>query len=133
VWTGTEMLVWGGNDWLFLGDLDDGARYNPVSDSWTPINPPGAPTPRMAQGVWTGSELLLWGGTSDRSGGRYNPATNAWRPTSVVNAPEQRIGGRWSTVWTGTEMIIWGGIVETQRGARYCVGPVDALFANGFE
>ncbi len=39
VWTGTEMIVWGGNDWLFLGDLGDGARYNPATDSWTPIDP----------------------------------------------------------------------------------------------
>jgi N-acetylneuraminic acid mutarotase len=133
VWTGTEMIVWGGYEWLFLGDLGDGARYNPATDSWTPTNPIGAPTPRVAQGVWTGSELLLWGGTANSSGGRYDPATDAWRPTTQVNAPETRIGGRWSTVWTGEEMIIWGGIIETQRGSRYCVGPRIVLFADDFE
>jgi len=133
VWTGSEMLVWGGNDWLFLGDLGDGARYDPATDSWTPMSLLGAPTPRVAQGVWTGSELLLWGGTSDSSGGRYDPATDSWRPTSLVNAPEQRVGGRWSTVWTGAEMIIWGGIIETQRGSRYCAAPVGWIFGDGFE
>ncbi len=132
VWTGTEMLVWGGNDWLFLGDLGDGARYNPATDSWTTINPLGAPTPRIAQGVWTGSELLLWGGANDSSGGRYDPATNSWRPTTFVDAPPVRMGGRWSTVWTGSEMIIWGGIIETQQGSRYCAALLSAIFVDGF-
>lgn len=133
VWTGREMLVWGGNEWLFKGDLGDGARYNPVTDSWTPISLVGAPTPRIAQGVWTGKELVLWGGTSDRSGGRYDPVSNTWRPTTLLNAPDSRVGGRWSTIWTGAEMIIWGGIVETQRGSRYCAAPAISIFRAGFE
>src|SRR5438876_470989 len=29
VWTGSEMIVWGGNE------LNTGARYNPSTDSWT--------------------------------------------------------------------------------------------------
>ena len=132
VWTGTEMLVWGGNEWLFLGDLGDGARYNPATDSWTPMSLLGAPTPRIAQGVWTGSELLLWGGVDDASGGRYDPATNSWRPTTLVNVPTVRAGGRWSTVWTGTEMILWGGIIETQQGSRYCAASLNLIFADGF-
>ncbi|MBP9147008.1 MAG: hypothetical protein KBI44_21230 [Thermoanaerobaculia bacterium] len=132
VWTGSEMLVWGGNEWLFLGDLGDGARYNPATDSWTPMNLLGAPTPRITQGVWTGSELLLWGGTFDRTGGRYDPATDAWQPTTLAGVPDSRIGGRWSTVWTGTEMIIWGGIIETQRGARYCAASLTGIFIDGF-
>ena len=39
VWTGSEMIVWGG---LALGPwyLNTGARYNPSTDSWTPTNVP---------------------------------------------------------------------------------------------
>ena len=37
VWTGTEMIVWGGADWWYLGD---GARYCVASCSATP--PSGA-------------------------------------------------------------------------------------------
>jgi hypothetical protein len=128
------MIVWGGNDWLFLGDLNDGARYAPTTDSWTPTSLLGAPTPRIAQGVWTGSELVLWGGENDSSGGRYDPLTDSWRPTTLVDAPQVRAGGRWSTVWTGNEMIIWGGINDTQQGSRYCAVPSGGdLFADGFE
>jgi N-acetylneuraminic acid mutarotase len=124
VWTGTEMLVWGGNEWLFKGDLGDGARYNPLTDSWTPINPVGAPTPRIAQGVWTGSELLLWGGTNDRSGGRYNPLQR--RPdrmhlTCVV-------GGCWST---SGPVKAFGGVIET-HAAVACASPGLAIFSTGF-
>ena len=41
VWTGAEMLVWGGNsDPSSLGGdktaLADGARYSPATDSWAP-------------------------------------------------------------------------------------------------
>ncbi|MDQ1347694.1 MAG: hypothetical protein QG573_1067, partial [Acidobacteriota bacterium] len=106
---------------------------NPATDSWTPTNMVGAPTPRITQGVWTGSELLLWGGADDSSGGRYDPATNSWRPTTLVNVPPVRMMGRWSTVWTGTEMIIWGGLIETQQGSRYCADSLNAIFADGFE
>jgi len=119
-WTGTEMIVWGGYDWLFIGDLGDGARYNPVTDTWVPTSPLGAPSPRIAQGVWTGRDLVLWGGANDASGGRYSPATDSWRATTLAGTPEVLWGGRWSTVWTGYQMIVWGGMGPTQRGALYC-------------
>ncbi len=133
VWTGTEMIVWGGNDWLFLGDLGDGARYNPLTDTWIPTTLVGAPTPRISQGVWTGSELVLWGGAGDSTGARYDPVTDSWRPTTLVDAPGVRPGGRWSTIWTGSEMIIWGGANNTQQGSRYCAAPVGWIFGDGFE
>jgi hypothetical protein len=133
VWTGTEMIVWGGYEWLFLGDLGDGARYDPATDSWTPTSLIGAPTPRVAQGVWTGSELLLWGGANDSSGGRYDPVTDSWRPTTLAGAPQALWGGRWSRVWTGDQMIVWGGMGPTQKGGLYCVAPANGIFSDGFE
>ncbi len=61
VWTGTEMLVWGGSS--TRGSTSDGARYNPATNAWTRISPKGAPGPRFSPvGVWTGSRLLVWGG-----------------------------------------------------------------------
>jgi N-acetylneuraminic acid mutarotase len=120
VWDGQEMIVWGGYDWLFGQYFNDGARYDPVGDSWTPTTLSGAPSPRVAQGVWTDSELLLWGGANDSSGGRYDPVDDSWRATTRVGAPQVLWGGRWSTVWTGDQMIVWGGMGPTQRGGLYC-------------
>ncbi len=125
VWTGTEMIVWGG-----LADgygLNRGGRYNPATDTWMPTST-GASVPEARWGhaaVWTGTEMIVWGGSSDVDfpslGGRYNPTTDTWRPTSTgANLPEPR----WDPigVWTGTEMIVWGGMdgmEELNTGGRY--------------
>src|ERR1043166_4396113 len=33
VWTGSEMIIWGGDGSNF--QVNTGARYNPITDSWT--------------------------------------------------------------------------------------------------
>ena len=110
VWTGSEMIIWGGNGsgWL----LSTGGRYVPTTDSWTPTSNTNAPTARTDHtAVWTGTEMILWGGWdgSDyvNTGGRYNPSTDNWTATTTINAPAGR-GGH-AAVWTGKEMIIWSG------------------------
>ena len=117
IWTGTEMVVWGG----FSGTssfqaLNDGAKYDPQTDTWTPISSAAAPSARLHHtAVWTGTEMIVWGGFSClacanaelATGARYNPATNVWTATSVTNAPSPR--GNHAAVWTGTRMLVWGG------------------------
>src|SRR6266705_2271473 len=57
VWTGSEMIVWGG--YFYDGSLhwlNTGGRYNPSTDSWTATNTTGAPTGREDHtAVWTGT------------------------------------------------------------------------------
>jgi N-acetylneuraminic acid mutarotase len=124
VWTGSEMIVWGGGDNTDF--LNTGGRYNPTADTWTPTNTTNAPTARVHHSaVWSGSEMIVWGGynyTTLRmnSGGRYNPGTDSWTATSTINAPE----ARWehNAEWTGSEMIVWGGTNNTiylNTGGRY--------------
>src|SRR6185369_2418588 len=37
VWTGNEMLVWGGRSSFYdQNHYNDGARYNPLTDTWSP-------------------------------------------------------------------------------------------------
>jgi hypothetical protein len=43
VWTGSEMIVWGGVDQSVVG-LDTGGKYNPSTDSWTPTSMVNVPT-----------------------------------------------------------------------------------------
>src|SRR5206468_6725062 len=58
VWTGNEMLVWGGLG--PTGRLGDGSRYNPETDVWRPMSTVGAPSVRGEQvAVWTGSEMVI--------------------------------------------------------------------------
>jgi hypothetical protein len=66
VWTGTEMIVWGGYNG---SNLNTGGRYNPSTDSWTATSTANAPSLRYGHtAVWTGSEMIVWGGSSIREG-----------------------------------------------------------------
>jgi alpha-tubulin suppressor-like RCC1 family protein/fibronectin type 3 domain-containing protein len=108
VWTGAEMIVWGG---MSNNAYNTGGRYNPVTDTWVPTSTssscPSARTSHTA--VWTGTEMIVWGGGSN-TGGRYNPLTDSWIPTSTgINCPDYRSFFH-VAVWTGKEMIIWGGM-----------------------
>jgi N-acetylneuraminic acid mutarotase len=133
VWTGNEVLLWGGqygNNYPV-----GGGRYNPSSDSWTAMSTNGAPAGRSFHTtVWTGSEMIVWGGLNQAGppnytttyygdGARYNPTTDTWSPLSASGAPSPRFED--TAVWTGNEMIIWGGRISTPSnryyndGARY--------------
>ena len=76
VWTGTEMIVWGG---IAAGvETDTGARYDPSGDTWTSISTTGAPSARTDHtAVWTGTEMIVWGGIAagveTDTGARYEP------------------------------------------------------------
>ena len=112
VWTGSEMIVWGGLDFP-SGFLNTGGKYNPSSDSWTATSTTKAPTGRyLHTAVWTGSKMIVWGGLNGfggylNTGGRYNPSTDSWTATSISDVPVAREFH--TAVWTGSEMIIWGG------------------------
>src|SRR5262249_30229996 len=111
VWTGSEMIVWGGTD--SNGALNTGGRYDPVTDSWTAITTIGAPCARTGfSTVWTGNEMIVWGGFTNgvllNDGGRYNPLNNTWTTIPTDGAPSGRFYHR--AVWTGSEMIVWSGI-----------------------
>jgi N-acetylneuraminic acid mutarotase len=122
VWTGSEMIVWGGGD--VNSSFNSGGRYNPSTDSWTATSTTNAPSARQGHtAVWTGSEMIVWGGYNGgflNTGGRYNPSTDSWTATSTTNAPAAR--GYHTAVWTGSEMIVWGGYDGTNvlnTGGRY--------------
>src|SRR5262245_3588377 len=113
VWTGSEMIVWGGGRESVIGTWI-AARYDPTTDDWRPLPSATIRTHQHHTAVWTGTEMIVWGGqeydpTFQRNTGpRYNPATNTWSPTSTgTNVPTPRFDH--TAVWTGTEMIVWGG------------------------
>ena len=124
VWTGSEMIVWGGYDGSNYWNT--GGRYNPGTDGWTATSTNDAPAGReLHTAVWTGSEMIVWGGTdvtnNVRTGGRYDPGTDGWIATTTIEAPTVR--SYHTAVWTGSEMIVWGGLGPpsfTNTGGRYC-------------
>src|SRR5437764_12591161 len=48
VWTGSEMIVWGGDNCLLACDVNTGGRYNPSTDSWTATSTTNAPDGRQS-------------------------------------------------------------------------------------
>jgi len=126
IWTGSEMIVWGGYQWGSFY-LATGGRYNPVLDTWTETNKTGAPIARGGHtAIWTGTEMIIWGGATtptaqERTGGRYNPSLDSWVATNTadVDCPSVRTGH--TAVWTGTEMVVFGGYntVYLNTGGRY--------------
>jgi N-acetylneuraminic acid mutarotase len=121
IWTGSEMIVWGGA--TNSGYSNTGGRYNPGANSWTVVSGTNAPSGRSDHtAVWTGSEMIVWGGydgSNLNSGGRYNPSTDTWTATSTTNAPSGRPFA--TAIWTGSEMIVWGGNdgSDLNSGGRY--------------
>lgn len=108
VWTGQEMVVFGGQT---TNDppseiFDDGAAYDPATDSWRPL-------PRLdGQGiskhvaVWTGTQMLAVGGVGDETSTRaYDPEANRW--TRLADAPFPVHTDFSGSAWVGSELAVW--------------------------
>ncbi len=112
VWTGTEMIVWGG---FIVGRfVNNGARYKPATDTWDTIatNPAFDSLANVLAVFWTGNRMIAIGsklinGTYTHIGRKFNPAKNTWEAISMANAPA--IYADCAYTWTGTELLIFGG------------------------
>ncbi len=127
VWTGQEMIVWGGGATggpAGASITNEGGRYDPLTDTWTPTSIASAPSPRLDHvAVWAGSSMLVWGGYDGAllgDGARYDPESDTWTPISAVDAPAPR--RKHVAVWTESVMVVWGGAgpgTGLNTGGRY--------------
>lgn len=133
-WTGTEMLVWGGNPGnptpYGKNEFTDGALYNPVTERWRPMATFPLHGRFAAAVVWTGELLVVWGGARAEhgddppplaDGAAYDPDTNRWS-----RLPDAPIAGRLfplAAAVDGDVLISWGftgpGSPPAFDGARY--------------
>jgi hypothetical protein len=118
VWTGTELLIWGGRQFFSGTEANGGARYDPLTDTWTTISDVNAPMARWQhRAVWNGSQMIIWGGQINdngaislvKEGAIYHPATDVWSALPAQNAPDpsQQSYLPSSVVWTGADMFVW--------------------------
>lgn len=119
IWTGSQIIIWGGRNGATY--YNDGAMYNPATDTWTAMTNTAAPSIRTFHtAIWTGTQMIVWGGFNGsyiNTGGIYNPSLNTWTSaTSSTGVP----GGRayHTALWSGTHMIIWGGYNGTSSLAN---------------
>ena len=114
IWTGTRMIVWGGQAPLG-GRLADGGMFNVGTGAWSPMASAGAPSARAKHSAaWTGSEMIVFGGEGSSgalsSGAAYRPATDSWRPLTLQGSPVARSGA--GVVWSGSELLVIGGLAN---------------------
>lgn len=113
VWSGTEMIVWGG-----LKSTGDGLAYNPSTSTWRKIAT--APVARYHEAlVWAGSvqRMIAWGGyqgtsnlsynqATDARAFAYDPATDQWEALTASPAPAR---GEPVFAWNGAELVVFSG------------------------
>lgn len=114
VWTGTELVIIGGQAWGPAGStaFADGAAYNPATRTWRTLPPLPGPVVD-ATITWTGTEIFVVGGARPGEAGftlsakamAYNPVSNAWR--RLADMPMSRFNHM--AVWTGSQLLVWGG------------------------
>jgi hypothetical protein len=120
IWTGSEMLIWGGKIYDDINSkfiyYNDGGKYDPLS-GWTTIASTVSPISLSAHAaIWTGDWMIISGGYNDttkKTLAAFSPAVNDW----VYYLPDLSTARRWHTsVWTGSgteswrhQVIVWGG------------------------
>jgi hypothetical protein len=122
VWTGTEMIVWGGYAPGAAGNpvspytnqpvgtlLYDGAVYNPTTDTWTPIPISNIAISSQAQGgsdveplgVWDGQELIVWTGNGGQA---YSLKSGTWSTLADMDGVQTWRG---NAIWDGHQVAIF--------------------------
>ncbi len=134
VWTGQELVVWGGTRTDTGIGFADGAAFDPVTGEWRMMSPPPVDRGGLVGGVWTGEEVLVWsaeidGETDDLADWTvlaWDPATDEWRTAGgrclvggdVRRCPDAMPDRPWGVgvlepVWTGE------GVIDIGIGAAY--------------
>ena len=77
VWTGTEMVVWGGSTVPGdIGSFTDGAAFDPEAGLWRPLAPAPLPSESPSRAIWVGDEMVVV--SPDGTFG-YDPTSDSWR------------------------------------------------------
>jgi len=114
VWTGMEILLWGGYPNALEGSRTSsfqesggsssfGAAYDPETGDWRRLAAIPGPVRWGVATVWTGEEVIVCCGQRSSSSLAYNPQSDTWRP--LANAPIISAFGA-DAVWTGTIMLV---------------------------
>ncbi len=107
VWTGREMIIWGGR--TSMGELSDGAAYLPASDRWVPLGGTTAPRTRVTA-VFTGTGVVLAGARGPDDAWRWDPYVGSWVQATRGTASSMQPRRGHSVAWTGDELVMWGGV-----------------------
>lgn len=86
--------------------FDDGAAYDPATDSWRPLAGLEGEGISKHVAVWTGTRMLVVGGVGDETTTRaYDPEANRWTRLPDAPFPVHTDFSGWA--WVGSELAVW--------------------------
>ncbi|MBI2394313.1 MAG: hypothetical protein HYV09_32375 [Deltaproteobacteria bacterium] len=115
VWTGGEMIVYGGGITEAGPSKSDGAIFSVYKNAWTTLPANTSPTAarRAHAAAWTGSDMIIWGGregsTVRSDGFIYYATAKTWSalPTAAPISGRRAAASIW--IPTVRKLFIWGG------------------------
>jgi hypothetical protein len=140
IWTGRQLVYWGGASHPPVRAHADGAAFNPATNRWATL-PPAPEGQEHLEGhddgvaVWTGREVLVWGGwtipdpvaapnmATPADGVAYDPARRTWRRLPRPPLPLRYVSTNQWVLWTGRELMAGG--VEAGSGGGTRAGAYD--------
>jgi len=104
VWTGNELLVFGGPR-VFA--------YTPESDRWRELAPPEGWLGEC-RAVWTGDHAFVWGTGGSQAehdiAARFDPGANRW--LSTAQDPVQGRRSSYQLGYADGVVVVWGGLLR---------------------
>jgi len=141
VWTGTEMIIWGGYSGSYLAD---GRAYNPSTNSWRTIAAAPLVGRRQHGALFANGKMVVFGGygtggtSGFADGAAYDPIADSWTtlspPSSDLDARYEPMGAvdptkKLVAFFGGYYYKGTGGIFDTATGTWKSIGaaPESAL------
>lgn len=103
LWTGDEMIVWGGSDRDSRPVLTDGAAYDPETATWRMLAPAPFDSPLHTRAVWAGEAMIV---VSAEGVFGYTPDVDEWTRLGDGRRP---LFERGFILWDGKQVIMWTG------------------------
>jgi hypothetical protein len=147
VWTGTEVIIWGGEGIGIYGTPSgklnaEGASYTPSTNTWKLL--PDAPIESRndATLIWTGRQMIAFagqdaGGNAVPNGAVYDPESGSWNALPTFPRPHPAVPGLSlvplgaTAVWTGDELLAWVSYDVRLSSTRSSVATMGAVLHPG--
>jgi hypothetical protein len=135
VWTGTQMVMWGGAD--EDGVHDDGVVESVRDGTRRPIAASPLTARRDPVTVWTGDHMLVWGGDGGgeplADGAAYDPVADYWEPMSAPPGASRSDGASLAATWTGVELVVVGvGAYDPSTDRWRAIAPPPIELTDGY-
>lgn len=108
IWSGDEIIVWGGASGDRRPHLVEGAAFDPLTNEWRLLPPPPIEPNQATRAVWVDDELIVM---SQEATVGYQPGSNNWRSIGEGFPPAVYAG---MTVFADGHVYTWtpGAIIE---------------------